>query len=151
MNANKKLLVDSVGAGLKEAGYKKNGSAWSRRNAESVTVVDIQTSRFAQVYFLNLGIKYAALGDLKTIPKTYQCNVGCRVNAIVSDRASAIRLFDFEGDARELDATARFEEIDALIRGTVVPFLDECATVDGVKRVIPRGRLEEAMVHIDLR
>lgn len=151
MNANKKLLLDSVGAGLKEAGYKKNGSAWSRRNASSITVVDIQTSRFAQVYFMNLGIQYAALGDLTAIPKTYQCNVGCRITSIVPDRSSVEPLFDFEGHAKDLDATVRFRAIDALIRSTVVPFLDECATVDGVKRVIASGRLEAAMVHIDLR
>ena len=128
MLIEKKFIHDAVALGVKDAGYRKKGNVWFRRNDESVTVLDLQHSLYGKKYYMNLGVKYDHFGEFEGTPKTYQCDVYLRAEQAASDRHSVYEILTY--NCEDEDPGNRSGAITALVRDEVVPFLVECSTVE---------------------
>jgi len=118
---------------MKAAGFRKRGMHWWIESKETFGFLNVQMSQFGPSFYLNLGV---FLKGLKEDPplNAHKCQVRYRVENLMPDRAAAHALFDFDRGGFEDDE--RLELVAAAVRDYALPFLHQCATLDGVRTAI---------------
>ena len=128
-SANSKLLQQALAPGLKAGGFKKTSATWHRHSPAAIAVVNLQGSQWGPQFYLNLGVYFLELGDDQR-PSEAECHIRSRLEAHVQDFARVHQLLDFE---RDIDMSARGEELAALLHNSGIPWLDRVATKAGAK------------------
>jgi hypothetical protein len=138
------VIKDTLGAVLKEVGFRRKGSDWFLDTDDAVLVVNLQKSNFGDQYYVNLAIWLRALGDA-TMPKEQQCHVRTRVTALDLDRQRywETEVFNLEADLPDAE---RGTLIRSLMETKVLPFLLRCGTLSGLKEAQRKGQLRGAAI-----
>lgn len=66
---------------LEPIGFCRSKFVWRRHRVESIDVIDLQKSDYDNLFYVNLGIFFPQLGDLKN-PPTYKCHIQVRLNRL---------------------------------------------------------------------
>lgn len=115
----------------REAGFVKKSGSWYRRQAETIAVLNLQRSQYGPRYYVNVALWLLPLGDSDS-PKEHMCHVRTRLDELVGveweERVAA--LFDVEV---EIEDETRRAEMIGLFRGELLPVLDACGTIDGLR------------------
>ncbi len=81
MNDQLLRAVDDI---LKPLAFTKTGLVWRRQNPESIDVIGLQKSSFGENFYINLGIFFPVLEQLKN-PSPADCHVQLRLNRVHPD------------------------------------------------------------------
>ena len=117
----KRDFVKAIAPTLKSQGFKKKDATWHRASDEFIETFNVQGSQWSKSFYLNLGIYIRALGD-KTTPPQCRCHIRNRVADLVDDRARYNELLDLENS---ISAAQRFRELNEIIAGKAIPWLEE--------------------------
>src|SRR4028119_848311 len=82
---------------LRQAGFSKTGSLWSKRGAESILLVHPQRSSWSDSYFINLAADYLSPRDRRH-PRAHEAGVCARQSPSPQERR---RPREREADVRE--------------------------------------------------
>lgn len=162
----KKLLVDILQRELRPLGFRKDGGNWRLDASETITVVNLQKSRWDDSYYINLGALIKSLPDLsdqprnRTRPSIVDCHYCVRVDDLfhdkqhkedsVSPRQATVRaLLDF--NALKIDAEKRTLGLQVIMRERMLPFLELCQTERGIETIVKEWGDPSYMMHWQLR
>ena len=134
-----KLIQDAIHNVLKEHGFRRKSSTWSREEEESILVVNLQRSLWGEVYYVNLAVWLKALGKLRQ-PKEYLCHIRKRLEGAKFEQA-------LNCDDLSISQDARRSTIAKAIKARGLPFLEKCATIKSLRAMLKRGELEYLPVH----
>jgi hypothetical protein len=134
---------------MRESGFKKQSSAWYRRTADAVLVMNLQKSDFGEQYYVNLGVWLITLGDVP-FPKANHCHVQMRAVALCRDQQDFLEMEVFNLD-RSMEPLERVELIRSFLKSMAIPFLNECGSIEGLRRLYRDGRLNSAGVMVVAR
>jgi hypothetical protein len=127
---------------LVPAGFARNGDTWYRSATETVQVVNLQKSAWGEQYYLNVGLWFRALGE-QAHPKEQHCHVRTRVEDLLADGSRTKDLLDLDVEMADV---VRKEQFAGLVRSQLLPFFDECRTIDGVRPLYAAGRLSRSFI-----
>lgn len=144
--ADSKFVKESLGAPLSEAGFKRKSNSWYWSNDEVVLLVNLQKSQYGAQYYVNCGVALKSIDNIE-FPKEHHCHIRFRLTSVVSEeeKEGIESVFNLENES--LTDQQRKNEISMLIRNIALPILKECATKNGIAKVIKDGRLAKAMVY----
>jgi hypothetical protein len=147
---NIRLIHDAIGAAGKGAGFTKSGSSWYANRTDSMLVISPQKSQYGQKYYLNLGIFFKALGS-KDRPKENECHLRARIGNIVGTESQMLaeKLLDFE--AGKISTEARREALTTIMLTEVIPFIEQCSSLEGARTALHEGKLDELPINKELR
>ena len=120
MSLEVRLIGDEVHAPLGRAGFVRRKSVWNRRSAQLVDVVDLQVSKSRDSITLNCGVfdPVAYAWTWRDDAPTFVQEVDCTARARIGELTKG-------GDWWSLaDAAVTASELAALVKTTVIPFLD---------------------------
>lgn len=133
MNDYVAKLVRMLSPAMKDAGFQKKGQSWFRTTPETITVLNLQMSRWDGSYFVNLGVLTRQL-DPQLAPHVSACQVRHRIENLMPDRIKAISLFDFSNKKYRTDEG--YNDAVAAICTYALPLLKRCGTLDGLRAAI---------------
>lgn len=148
-----KIVVNPIEAAfddaLKEAGFHKKSGTWYLEKEQVVLVANLQKSRWGEQYYINLGIWLKPLGE-KKFPKEHECHIRLRARSLPAiDDDFFDQTFDLENTT--LTAEERSERIRSVMREIVIPFLNRCGSVSGIKEEFQKGQLANAMIRAEAK
>jgi hypothetical protein len=113
------------------AGLKRQGNTWSKRDRETIVVINLQQSRFGPQYYVNFAIWLLALGDVDR-PKEQHCQIRTRLDSVINPEAAARlgELLDLDQDINEFD---RREQLLRLLESNLPSLIDACETVERLR------------------
>ncbi len=130
----------AVGAALKSARFAAKGQSWYLDGKDSIVVLNLQKSDFDDKYYVNFGVWLRLLGAVD-LPPVNQCHIQTRLTSL------------FPADAELIDRACRMDAADAdltqfieLLRGSVVPFCDDCLQISFLRSLYERGEFKKALV-----
>lgn len=92
-NEAARTIAEIIASTLKDAGFTKKKLTWRRERAQSIQVVEVQSSRFGELAFINLGVYFRELGA-SAAPDLVECHVRMRLNgraiAAATDRPAEL-------------------------------------------------------------
>jgi hypothetical protein len=68
----------------KRAGFTKRSGSWYRRQADTISVLNLQKSQYGPSYYVNLGVWLSPLGDSGS-PPPHHCHVQTRLEALAPE------------------------------------------------------------------
>lgn len=123
----------------KEAGFTKRSGAWCRHQHESVAVIELQKSQYGPQYFVNVALWLLELGDVQC-PKEHACHLRTRLTRLLPERKDELNaLLDL--DDASMTESHRRESLEQLLRDRLLPLLDTCSTLDGIRSLKSTGVL----------
>lgn len=149
MNEFMKKMVQMLSPKMKDAGFQKKGQSWFRTSPETISVLNLQMSRWDGAYFVNLGVLTRHL-DPQVTPHVSACQVRHRIESLMPDRMEAISLFDFAN--KKYRADEGYNDAIAAICDYALPLLKQCETLDGLRAAIlarPQLGFETSAVGLD--
>ena len=126
---NSKKLQTILASVMKPLGFKKEGATWRKRNANSISVINLQGSQWGPSFYMNLGIYFLTVGDNEKPPE-YHCHLRTRLTELVPDRQRLDDVLDLE---KPIALTIRFEELVAAVVNYGLPWLQRVSTVEGAR------------------
>ncbi len=125
------ILRDAIGMPLKHAGFKQKSDSWYMANNETISVVNLQKSAYGEQYYVNVGLWLKDLGDAET-PKEHHCHIRCRWKSLIQEDEKYLeRLLDLDDTSFSDDE--RSAKIGHFVEMNVVPFLQKCASLEGLR------------------
>lgn len=128
-------LLDEV---LKPHGFARRASTWHRSSAETVAIVNLQRSRFARQYFINLGASIKSVNPAE-FPNEEHAHVRIRMES--EPLAVALDL-----DNETMTHAERGVEIVRAFADTAWTFLDSARSLDGLRQLAVNGGLRRAFI-----
>src|SRR4051794_13776958 len=135
MASSKQQLEAAFAPLFKEAGYRKHALTWHRKNAETISVFNVQKSQWGDQFYLNCGIYLCDLGD-ESQPPSYRCHLNIRVDRLVPDRDRLLLLLDFD---QPVKSEFRIEELAELVNKWAMPWLEKCSTISALRELPATG------------
>ncbi len=126
-----KLLIGShIAPVMKEAGFKKLGKRFGKRNADGWAVLDIQTSQWSNRdelhFYVNLAFRSDLIASLsedepavEVMPTASRCHISLRLEQ-VTGQTGQDWIVESEYDASEMGT-----ELQSLIRSAALPWLEK--------------------------
>lgn len=122
---------------LKQAGFRKNGTHFSRIEQEALQVINVQSSQWNNAssgkFTLNIGVHFAVLAKMlhgkdpmPAVPKEYYCLIRRRVGTLLpagNDHWWVV--------IPETDAEAVAAEVESAWKDYVSPWLEKMRTIAG--------------------
>jgi hypothetical protein len=124
-----------VAPALIEEGFTRKGQNFYRQENDSVLVVNIQPSRMTAGPYINLGVFYRRYGA-ESEPNIASCHVFARLLRLVPDMDRLERLVNLSNDIPESERRA---ELQTLVRGFGVPWLNALSKFEGAKAFLATG------------
>jgi hypothetical protein len=124
----KAVVFDYINSYLKAHGYSKKDSSWYKENPETITVFNIDKSRFGEVYYVSLCVLFRQISD-EVRPKFYKCHGRIRAEHLGENTEEYL---DFE---KQMDPNIREQRIKNLLEKSL-PMLNEMETVSGFKQLL---------------
>lgn len=124
-------------------GFTKKSGTWCRRRNEVIGVIELQKSQYGAQYFVNVALWLLALGEAQC-PKEHVCHLRSRLSALLpdeEDRLAALLSLDVPMD--EDDRRIAFLEV---LNVHLLPLLDTCSTLDGIRSLESSGPLESFLI-----
>ncbi|HYC84455.1 MAG TPA: DUF4304 domain-containing protein [Chryseosolibacter sp.] len=119
-----KSLFDQV---AKSAGFSKGNGGWFLEKPETITVLELQKSSFADTYYLNIKVFIqGAFGVTYKPDKALMKNPSGHVTNQVRDVAALDLRAGQTGDARRIELQKLFEK-------TIVPFVNKTSTISSLR------------------
>lgn len=142
------LLVAELAPILREAGFRKERSTWRRAEAETILVLNLQKSNWAENFFINLGVYFRMLGPEEN-PPSHRCHLNCRAERIPQAMPFLSRALDFypPTDVSEEERRSAIREI----AGHALIWLRARSTVDGARLEHQADSHTGCMLHIEAR
>lgn len=137
---------------LREQDFKKRRSSWYRETEDLIQVINLQKSQYGEQYYLNLGlyVKYIIKESvIERYPPEYKCHV--RIRLAKETRVNGIEIsswFDLEN--LEIGEEERIGAINKIFSERVIPFMSQCASIEGIGMCFHRGELASALIYKDL-
>ncbi len=78
------IIAKTLNAALSEIGYCRQKKTWYLTKPDTVLVVDLQKSQWANDYYINLGVAVRQL-DPESIPKIHKCPISHRLEMLVQE------------------------------------------------------------------
>lgn len=132
---SKRQIAAAFAPVLKAAGYRKRRLTWYRDWPDTITVFDVQRSRWSDSYYLNLGVYLKALGD-EPAPGEHRCHVRTRVGRLVpeAERLPLLAALDF--DTATTDPDGRMPTLVAAVSAVALPWLERYAAVSELRDLV---------------
>jgi hypothetical protein len=131
---------------LKAHGFQKHKGSWYLDQPETILVANLQKSDWGDQYFVNLAIWIMRLGHMPR-PKENLCHLRMRLEMLAGQ---ASRKF-FDAEDFSISDEARETGIASLMAEHAIPFLDSCASLEGISEMLKQGKLKKGFVHRDVR
>lgn len=137
-------IIEVMNGIMAAHGYRKKADSWFLERPETILLINLQKSQWGDQYYVNLAIWLRGLADAKSIPpKEQDCHVRVRLTSLTTEAIE--RALDFS--AGLLTMSERKRIVEECIRDVAIPFLEECGTLEWLKRQYTSGSLARAMVH----
>jgi hypothetical protein len=117
----------------KAAGFTRKGGSWYRRNDDLVEVLNLQKSNYSNKYYLNYAIWVSGV-SVVAFPPAHQCHIQTRADEVIGSEVD--HLLDLEA---EVPGPERVLALGTLLRERLVPFMEECRTLDGLRKKLSSG------------
>ncbi|WBB93339.1 DUF4304 domain-containing protein [Verrucosispora sp. WMMC514] len=129
--------------------FRRRGTNWYRLGQEIYSIVNIQSSRWDSLFYVNLG--FAPAGD---VPGGWlaesKCMLRFRLEAIKRVRPDSLRLLDDSVISERVDQHWR----SAVRAGLVLPIVEtlkRADSVEGLKGLLETEISDRVMIHRDMR
>jgi hypothetical protein len=128
----------------KAASCEKKSGSWYRRSAETIFVLNLQKSQYGLQYYINVGLWLLALEPAEA-PKEHHCPIRTRLDNLVSpaEQARLTTLLDLE---TLIDEGTRREELLAVLQSILLPTMDACSTLAGLRSEAGQWLLSVSLV-----
>ena len=137
-----KRLQQALAPALKRHDYKKVAATWRKDSSEAVSVFNLQGSQWGPSFYVNLGVYFRALGPAAH-PAAHQCHVWNRLDGLVPDGSRLKALLDFD---QPIEDALRAAELETLVVGHGLPWLDRLSTPGGARSYIAAGGSEKMLI-----
>jgi hypothetical protein len=114
-----------------EGGLSRKSKSWYRRSEETIVVLTLNRSAYGRQYFLAVGVLLRAL-DADQTPKDAHCQIRSRLDRLVP-AASEHRVNDLLDLQFPIDDNDRRVELLELLRTALLPLLEACSTLAGLR------------------
>lgn len=159
-------IIQTIAPILKQAGFRKFASHWIYTYSEMIVVLNLQKSRWGNMFYINLGCYLTALGKNKQ-PRVYQCQIRTSIQAIsatTKDRDRITSALDFEqiqlvreqlSIASILSKTRRnqvtktannVQIIATAVQNVAIPWLLSCKNTAAVKHQIKKYQVSDIQI-----
>jgi hypothetical protein len=142
-SSEKRQLEELLKPCLKELGFRKRGGTWHRSVDDVIHVVNLQSSQWSKVFFVNLGVYFTAIGS-KERPAEYSCHVRTRLSQLVPDLRRLAYLLDLHSKDFVQEEGAEFV---GLLLHYGVPWLEQCSKRDGLLAAADANK--KPIIHVD--
>ena len=128
----------------RQAGFLKRSSTWHRRQPETIAVLNLQRSQYGPQYYVNVALWLLPLGETDA-PKEHKCHVRTRLGTLVGParEGRVAALLDLEA---AIDEETRRDEVLGILRSDVLPVLDACGTIDGLRSPVGERLVRQSLV-----
>ena len=134
---------------LSSQGFTGKGGTWHRDSAETILVINLQTSQFATQFYVNIAWWLKVLGT-DTRPKEMDCHIRIRLTELLFNERQLIeQLFNLE-DA-SISNVHRSRRINLLVFDRIVPHILSLQTVQSLKLAFEEDMFKNAAVTLEAR
>lgn len=128
----------------KRADFTKRSGSWYRRQADTISVLNLQKSQYGPSYYVNLGVWLSPLGDSGS-PPPHHCHVQTRLEALApeSERNAIGALLTVDQTMTEAERQISLERLFELY---ILPFFDKLLSVAAVTDRYKRDGLKDTLV-----
>lgn len=124
-------------------GMTRKSNSWYLRGTQVTIVLNLQKSIYSGQRYLNVAFWLNALGD-EPFPRESKCHIRLRLDSLLDDQEARIAaLLNPEEPIADSDRRAQVREI---LNARLRPFLEQMATLAGIKEVLTRGTLRHAAI-----
>lgn len=129
----------------RKTGFSKRSSTWYLRQPETIAVLNLQHSMYGAQYYVNVALWLLPLGDADA-PKEHTCHIRTRLERLLAPerRERVAALFDLDAD---IDEETRQGEILGILRSDVLPLLEACGSIDGLRSPDGERLLRRSLVN----
>ncbi len=127
----------------KAAGFEKKSGSWYSRGDEVIAVSNLQKSQYGRQYYFNQGFWLRQFGD-QPFPKANECHIRARLGQLLREDDPRIKdLLDLESAVGDDE---RIGELVALLRGRVLPVIEEGRTIAGLRALVADGTVPASLL-----
>jgi len=95
-NINRKLC-EKINKVLKPLGFKKKGVSWYLNNPQTITILEIQRSKWSENYYLNLGIYLKEKGEEVIDVQECKCHIRTRLTKLLDNKSDLEKYLNYAG------------------------------------------------------
>lgn len=130
---------------LKAHGFKNKSNSWYLDDEESVSVVNLQKSRYGDQYYINLGVAFKVLGVVG-FPAAHKCHVSFRLEEAIPDAEQELYKAALNMENQSISPDDRKAVVSRMVEIFGLAMLRESSSAKGVEAAYKGGRLAGAMV-----
>lgn len=128
----------------KSAGFTKKSGIWCRRQRETIAVLELQKSQYGSQYYVNVALWLLELGEA-SCPKEQACHLRSRLTQLLPDPDDQLKVV-LDLDDLTLAENDRRATFEALLNDQLLPLIDRCSTLDGVRALAATGHLDSFLI-----
>lgn len=125
----------------REAGFEKKSGSWYRHAEEVIAVSNIQKSQYGPSYYINQGYWLRRLGN-ERYPKIVRCHVQARLEDLLPEAEH--RIVELLNVENEMPDRERVDELVLLLKGELLPLIEQGSSVTGLRAMLAGGLLAGA-------
>lgn len=129
------------GEAFYDTDFTKKRQSWYLPGKDTIVVVNLQKSDFADKFYVNIGIWLRAIGESE-FPGENHCQIQVRLGSLFPERASLID----KACSLEFAEQSDVDELIAILKEQLVPFCLLSLTLDGVRQNAEAKRFAGALV-----
>ncbi len=125
-------------------GFQRKGSTWRRLEDRLIQAVELQKSDLAESWYINIGFFIRSGDPSNTLPPVHHCHFYYRLDSIFLDHR--IRIHKLLNLDIPMDLDERLEELSALSKDTIIPFLKGLRNEEALKGAFTKPWFENGLV-----
>lgn len=126
------------------AGFTKRSGIWCRRQRETIAVLELQKSQYGPQYFVNVALWLLALGNAEC-PREHACHLRSRLTRLLPEDEDRLKVV-LNLDDSTLTEDHRRATLLEILDERLLPLLDSCATLDGIRSLEATGLLNSFLI-----
>jgi hypothetical protein len=127
------VIMETIQASLKKAGFRKKSNTWYLHTDETILVTNVQKSNYGDSYYINLAVWLNSLGDILN-PKHNHCHIQMRAVNLDRDRQNYWEREVFNLENTKITENERTELIRSFFENIAIPFLFSCSSLEGIRK-----------------
>lgn len=148
--ASRNELSTALTQVLSPLGYRRRSGNWYRTRDEIYTVVNIQTSRFADTLYLNIGVHFADLMETDWLV-VHRCHLNFRAEALSSVSATDIGILDDTEAPRRVSGEERVAILAELFALPIARAIDGLRKKEDLITFLQTGVSRRVFIHSSMK